>query len=88
MPTVTPNYPHISRLKPNDCANLDALKREECLDLTNACEVLRAHNLHGAPAPNWTPEFRLKVAKYAQAVLSRKVRAEPMPLPASPSPTT
>ena len=81
MKAEEPKYPRTFALTPDDCANLDALTPEQTADLERAMAVVRQHNLHGAPDPKWLPEFREKVARFAQARMVRKCEENPPPPP-------
>jgi hypothetical protein len=79
MKAEEPKYPHTFALTPDDCANLEALTPVQTADLERAMAVLHQHNLHGGPNPEWLPEFREKVARFAQACMVRKCEANPPP---------
>jgi hypothetical protein len=54
---------------------LDSLTTSQREELQSALEALKRHNDKIEPAPQFPPDFRAKVAAYAEAMIAQKVAA-------------
>jgi len=75
MTTPAWKYQHTLSLSTLDCANLDSLTTSQREELQSALEALKRHNDKIEPAPQFPPDFRAKVAAYAEAIIAQKVAA-------------
>jgi hypothetical protein len=79
MTTLAWKYQHTLSLSTLDCANLGSLTTSQREELQSALEALKRHNDKIEPVPQFPPDFRAKVAAYAEAMIAQKVAQRSVP---------
>jgi len=67
-------YEHTLPLSISAGGALDSLTPAQRSELQAGLKALKAHNAGRTPPPKFPPEFRLKVAAYAEAMIARKAQ--------------